>query len=259
MSDVEIRTELALPCLVVRERRPVVVDSIERIGQNVERIRTCIATAAARSGRSPDSVRLVAVTKSANRDQIASLAALGCQDLAENRPQRLWERASWFPDATWHLVGHLQRNKIARTVLTASWIHSVDSHRLLVAIDEQARSLAVRPSILLQVNISSEPSKHGWRGDDVPRACDGILAFAHVELRGFMGMSSLGGSIDQVRREFASLRELAVELRARGTVPARCDQLSMGMSDDYVIAIEEGATMVRIGSALLEGCGMAAE
>jgi pyridoxal phosphate enzyme (YggS family) len=224
----------------------------ERIRRNVASVRARVANAAARVNRSPDSVRLVAVTKYADRAQIHALVREGCCDLAESRPQQLWERAAWFPDAAWHLVGHLQRNKVERTLPLVRWIHSVDSDRLLQVLSQRLQQENHSVSVLLQVNISEEASKHGWRVDDIKRVCESLVRYPDLAVRGFMGMASQHGSRTRLRREFRSLSMLSEQLRADGTIPPHCCELSMGMSNDFEIAVEEGATMIRVGSVLFE-------
>lgn len=270
------------------------MDIAARIAENVAAVRGRIAEAAARAGRSPDDVRLLAVTKYVGPDEIAALLAAGCLDLGESRPQQLWQRAELFqtmPGAPirWHLIGPLQTNKVRRTLPAVDLIHSVDRLHLAQAIDAEAARLGRPARVLLEVNISGEPSKHGFSPSEVEHVFPQLSALPHVQIEGLMGMGSLGGGPEANRAEFAALRQLRDRLRQRfgGTLLARADQsvdrtgdqavapiadqsagsecsdgpaireplaeLSMGMSDDFSIAIEEGATIVRVGSALFEG------
>jgi PLP dependent protein len=247
---------------------------VQKLIDNLAEVRGCIAEAARRSGRSPDEVTLVAVTKYVSSDLAQQLVAAGCHDLGENRPQELWAKAEALKhmatptagakatevrpstDASlvrWHLIGHLQRNKIARTLPWVALIHSVDSLRLLEAIDQAAASLRHRISVLLEVNISGDASKHGFQPGAIEPLLLRIAALSWLEPRGLMGMASREGDLTHARREFGALRELRDRLQRVAPPNMKLDELSMGMSGDYEAAIEEGATLVRIGSALFEG------
>ncbi len=227
---------------------------MSRLADNLEHIRGRIAAAAERSGRAADSVKLVAVTKSVVAEQARELVLAGCCDLGEGRPQELWSKASSLADLDirWHLIGHLQRNKVERTLPLVSMIHSVDSLRLLRAIDAAAPALGRTMPVLLEVNISGDAAKHGFAPSEMPERLAEAAHCRHVQIRGLMAMAGLDGDKNQARREFRSLRELRDRLR---DLPggASLTELSMGMSGDFEAAVEEGATIVRIGSALFEG------
>ena len=227
-------------------------DPSAQIAENVARIRGRIADAARRSGRSADAVTLVAVTKYVSADTVRSLIEAGCRDLGESRPQSLWEKAAQLADLPihWHLIGHLQRNKARRTLPLVALMHSVDSPRLLAAIEEE--HLPPLP-ILLEVHLSSEPTKSGFEPDEIEPILATAAEYRHVSIRGLMGMASLEGGLDVARREFAALRQLRDRLWNKCPPGVTLDELSMGMSGDFEAAIEEGATIVRIGSALFEG------
>ena len=227
-------------------------DESKGIAENVVRVRQRIADAARRSGRSADDVTLVAVTKYVSADVASLLVEAGCLDFGESRPQSLWEKAAQLADRPirWHLIGHLQRNKIHRTLPLVTMLHSVDSPRLLTAIDEER--LPPIPA-LLEVHISGEPSKHGFAPEEIEPILATAAAYGNVSVRGLMGMASLEGGVAAARREFAALRELRDRLRRNCPPGVTLDELSMGMSGDFEVAIEEGATIVRIGSALFEG------
>ncbi|MBN2024801.1 MAG: YggS family pyridoxal phosphate-dependent enzyme [Pirellulales bacterium] len=230
-------------------------DRVKQIAQNVAAIRGRIEDAAARSGRRGDEVELVAVTKYVGPDDIRALARCGCTVLGENRPQELAAKAAALADLPlrWHMIGTLQRNKVRRTLELVEMVQSIDGPKLLEAVDRIAGELGRRVPILLEVNISGEASKHGLRPDEVEPLLTAWPACENVELRGLMGMSSWGGTPDQARREFAGLRELRDRLNVRLAGRVNLAELSMGMSGDFETAIEEGATMARIGSALFEG------
>lgn len=228
-------------------------DVAGRIADNLARLRERMAASAARGGRGADAVRLVAVTKGISKALIAQLVAQGCEDLGESRPQELWTKAQAITKVRWHLVGHLQRNKIRRTLGLVSLIHSLDSPRLLSALDAEAALAGRAVSALVEVNISGDAGKTGLVPDEVPALLELATSCRFVAIRGLMGMAGLEGGAAAARRDFARLRELRDQLAAGDPGRLSLPELSMGMSDDFESAIEEGATMVRIGSALVEG------
>lgn len=236
-------------------------DIARRIADNVAAIRARMAAAAARAGRSPDQVRLVAVTKSVGQEAIRATVAAGCHELGESRVQQLADRATALRDlpVRWHMIGPLQRNKVRRALETAEMIQSADSVRLVEAIDRIAGELFIagelsrRVPLLIEVNVSGEAAKHGFAPGDVEPCLATFAGMANVEVRGLMCMASLEGDLDTARREFASLRQLRDRLRAVAPPEIALSELSMGMSGDFEPAIEEGATIVRVGSALFEG------
>ena len=229
------------------------------IADNLRRVQERIARAAEASGRAPDAVRLVAVTKYVDAAAAAGLVAAGCRDLAESRPQELWSKHGALGELAsasgervhWHLVGHLQRNKVRRTLPLVEWIHSVDSERLLAAIDGEAPSHSP-VKVLLEVNTSGEAAKHGLAPDAVEPLLAAATRFPRVAICGLMTMAALEGGAAVAARNFASLRELRDRLRPCVPECVALDELSMGMSGDFEAAVREGATMVRIGTALWE-------
>lgn len=230
-------------------------DAAARIRQNLEEIRGRMADAARRSGRPPESVTLVAVTKYVDPPLIRALVEAGCRTLGESRPQHLWQKAEQLASLgiEWHLVGHLQRNKVRRTLPYIAWLHSADSIALLEALQRHAAAMDRRVPVLLEVNISGEPSKHGFAPEELPAVLPALGNYPQVAVRGLMTMARLEGGPDAARADFAALRQLRDRLRQQFGPSACLDDLSMGMSGDFEVAIEEGATMVRIGSALFEG------
>ena len=229
-------------------------DPTARIADNLAAIRGRIDDATARSGRTAGAVRLLAVTKYVEMPEIRALVAAGCTEFGESRPQQLWQRAELLQDLPirWHMIGHLQRNKVDRTVPLVELIHSVDSPRLAAAIDQAAANLARPIPILLEVNTSGESAKHGLTPDEVEPLLAELALCQHITVRGLMCMAALEGGLDTARRNFAALRDLRDRLRANCPDGIGLDELSMGMSGDYEVAIEEGSTIVRIGSALFE-------
>jgi pyridoxal phosphate enzyme (YggS family) len=231
----------------------------ERLGDNLESVRHRIATAARRAGRDPAAITLVAVTKRTPPELIAPLVACGVVDLGENYPQELWRKVEAAAGSglrldrpvRWHLIGHLQRNKARKTLPLVRMIHAVDSLPLLQALDALAPDLADPPPVCLQVNTSHEATKHGWAPDEIPADAEAIAACRRIPIVGLMTMAALGATPAEARASFAQLRTVQAELRARTGLPL--PELSMGMSADFEEAILEGATLVRVGSALFEG------
>ena len=227
-------------------------DLQQTIETNLAQVRADIARATARAGRKPEEVKLIGVTKYVGAEVVRPLVAAGLCDLAESRPQQLWDKAAALADLPirWHQIGHLQRNKVRRTLPLAAMIESVDSLRLAGAIDQTAGELGRRIAVLLEVNISGEEAKHGFLPSEVGAALPQLAAMKHLDVRGLMGMAGLEGDLDDARREFAALRDRLQPACPEGIA---LTELSMGMSGDFEVAIEEGATIVRVGSALFEG------
>jgi PLP dependent protein len=216
----------------------------------LEAVRRRVEAACERSGRSADSVRIVAVTKYAPLDAVRELVEVGHPLLGESRPQQLIERAGLLaPTARWHLIGHLQRNKVRAVLPVVELIHSVDSLRLLERISQIAEELKLTPRLLLQVNVSGEESKHGFAPEELRESWSRIASTPHVNLCGLMTMAPLTDETDHIRRTFRGLKSLRDELQA-ATPELPLEELSMGMSHDFEIAVEEGATLVRVGSVL---------
>jgi pyridoxal phosphate enzyme (YggS family) len=233
----------------------------DRCRENLAAVHARIADACGRAGRSVADVRLVGVTKYVSPDLAALLVRAGCLDLGESRPQSLWEKAESLAAVgasaeppRWHLIGHLQRNKIRRTLPWLSLLHSLDSPRLLEALQAEA-ALAGRPcDVLVEVNLSGDPRRTGLPEAEVPAMLEAAAGLSLVRVLGLMGMASQPDASDSnaARREFARLRVLRDVVR-RGLPPGSLPELSMGMSGDFEAAIVEGATLVRVGSALWEG------
>jgi len=229
------------------------IDSESPIANNLRRVHERIKAACARADRSPNDVRLVAVTKYAQIDWVHQLIKLGVTELGESRPQQLAERVPLLPaNITWHMIGHLQRNKARRVLEVATWIHSVDSLRLLTRIDALAQELEIRPKLLLEVNISGEEAKHGFRPDELLGSWKTVLQCPHVDIEGLMTMAPMSENIEAARPIFRELRELRNRLRDQSPETLTLQELSMGMSRDFEVAIEEKATIIRIGSELFK-------
>jgi pyridoxal phosphate enzyme (YggS family) len=217
------------------------------LSERLASVRGRIADACRRAGRPPDSVTLVAVTKTVSAEVAAVAVELGVTDLGENRPQELWKKSAALPAARFHLIGHLQRNKIDRTIPLTTLVHSVDSERVLDALDAFGRSRGERVPVLLEVNCSREASKGGLSPDELLALGDKALSLPGVSVRGLMTMAAYHDDPELCRPAFAELRALRDRLGVA--------ELSMGMSNDFEVAIEEGATLVRVGTTLFEGLG----
>ncbi len=235
----------------------------DRLQDNLNRVTEEIAAACARSNRLPSEVTLVAVTKYAELDWIRRLVALGVRDLGESRPQQLLERAQTLTSSDgstdcqspirWHMIGHLQRNKVRPILSQAILIHSVDSLKLLERISSIAGEMMLVPRVLLEVNVSGESSKDGISAEELRSQWDAFVEVSGVEICGLMTMAPLADDPTAARPVFRALRQLRDELAARSRSHIMLTELSMGMSGDFTVAIDEGATIVRIGSRLFEG------
>lgn len=220
------------------------------IKEQLDTVRARIAAAAARSGREPSSVTLLAVSKTFPAADVAEAYEAGQRLFGENRLQEAMEKMPALPhDCAWHLIGPLQRNKVRKALEQGfTLIEAVDSLRLAQTISRVAGELGKTARILLEVNIDGEASKHGFSPDALQQEWDTLVALPHVEIRGLMCIPAPVETPEGARPAFAALRRLAETLRARGPLPL--PELSMGMSHDYEVAIEEGATLVRVGSAI---------
>jgi PLP dependent protein len=232
-----------------------VTKASDQIRRNVESVRARIAAAARRSGRTDSSVRLVAVTKKWPAELVGSLVAAGVLDMGENYPQELWKRVESLADLVepvrWHFIGHLQTNKARRTLPLVRMIHAVDSLKLLQLLDTLAREVSNPPSICLQVNTSGEASKHGWSPSGILEDADAIAVCQSIPIAGLMTIAGWNMDAETARPSFSSLGQTREALQQRTGLPL--SELSMGMSGDFESAIEEGATIVRVGSRLIEG------
>ena len=225
----------------------------EILGQRLEAIWTRVQAACGRVGRSPESVTLIGVTKTVGHEVAQALVELGVADLGENRPQELWRKSDLVSGARWHVIGHLQRNKVERTVGLSSLIHSVDSERLLEAIEAEAKRIGKQTAVLLEVNCSGEEAKHGFTPEAVLAFTSNLKPLHFVRIEGLMTMAALAEDPEAARPAFRRLAGLQKELRQVLGDQHPLNQLSMGMSGDFEVAIEEGATHIRLGTVLVGG------
>ena len=228
-----------------RERSPDVV----ALGGAIEPVRRRIEAACARAGRDPSSVTLLAVSKGVPIERLRAALELGQVDFGENRVQEAEAKAAALPGAQWQLVGRLQSNKAARAVAVFDVIHSVDSVQLATRLDRLARTARSAPlPVYLEVNVDADPAKAGFSAAGLGGAMAVLSSLDALELRGLMTVGRLVQNEADARQTFAALRHLGDELRAAH--PELGAGLSMGMSADFETAIEEGATVVRVGSAI---------
>ena len=223
---------------------------VDRLRRARERVLQRIADAAARVGREPAGVTLVAVSKTVAAERLVAAVEAGLTILAENRVQEGEAKAPVVPGATWHLVGPLQSNKARRALETFDLVQSVDSADLARRLDRLASEArpGARVPILLQVNVDDDAAKAGFELANLQAELDEILVLPRLEVRGLMTIGRLVGRAEEARPTFRALRELSERLR--GGRPRLGEELSMGMSADFEVAVEEGATIVRVGQAL---------
>jgi pyridoxal phosphate enzyme (YggS family) len=238
---------------------------MNKISERIKRVEENICSACSRSGRERSEVKLVVVTKSASFEAVLEVLNRGITELGENRVQQLkkvlLQMTETFKDSdpeilrkiNWHMIGHLQRNKVRQVLSSVSLIHSVDTLRLAEEINAAAKKLNIRPKILLQVNTSNEPQKYGVPVGAAIHLAEQFETLPNLELVGLMTMGPLTRDKNVVRSCFSRAAELFYEMKGEKIVSPRFNQLSMGMSSDYEIAVEEGATILRIGSAIFAG------
>ncbi len=214
---------------------------------NLSDIHKRIEDAAIRAGRNKDDITLICVSKTIDAKVINEAVSLGENVFGENRPQELRDKFDKVTGATWHLIGHLQTNKVKYAVGKATLIHSVDSLHLAETIDERAAKEGIVQDILLEVNISGEETKYGLTLAQIPNIIKEIESLKNLNFKGFMTMAPLGAPEDEIRSIFKKAHELFKEYENCGA-----QILSMGMSKDFEIAIEEGATHIRVGSAIFK-------
>jgi pyridoxal phosphate enzyme (YggS family) len=222
------------------------------IAHRLAHIRARIAAAARSAGRDPSSVRLVAVSKTFPIDAIAEAYAAGQREFGENRVQEALQKiaATSDLDIKWHLLGHLQTNKAKKAAPAFSTIHSVDSVELLHKIDDAAADMGCTPELLIQVDLAGEATKFGVSPGDVPRLFDAAAGCRAARVAGLMTLPPIPESPEDARPWFRRLRDLRDQWLAAGVPPSMLAELSIGMSGDFEVAIQEGSTMVRVGTAI---------
>ncbi len=218
-------------------------------------VRERIAQAAGRAGRDPDAIKLVAISKTFGEDDVRVAADAGQVDFGENKVQEAlgkMDRTADLP-VRWHLVGHLQSNKANKAGARFDMIHSVDDVAIGEALDRAASGVNHPLELLVQVDLAQEPTKHGARETELPAIFESARHWRRARLVGLMLLPPAVGEAEAARPHFRALRSVRDRLLARGTDPSMLAELSMGMSLDFEVAVEEGATLVRVGSAIFGG------
>lgn len=221
------------------------------IHENLMQTRINIEKACERSGRSSGEVQLIAVSKTKPVEQLLEAYEAGVRDFGENRVQELTEKYDLLPkDIRWHMIGHLQRNKVKYLVGKVHLIHSVDSLRLAQEIQKEAQRRQTEVDILVEVNVAEEESKFGSTMEDTLQLVREIALLPSVHIQGLMTVAPFVDNPEENRRIFANLRQLAVDIMRKNIDNVNMDMLSMGMTGDYQVAVEEGATCVRVGTGI---------
>ena len=219
--------------------------------ENLREIERKIQEACKRANRAREDIVLIAVSKTKPVSMLKEVYDLGIRDFGENKVQELSEKYPQMPsDTTWHLIGHLQRNKVKQIIDKVDLIHSVDSIRLAEAIEREAAKKDIIVNILLEVNVAEEESKFGFKVDEVLSAVEQIATFPHVRIKGLMTIAPFVENPEENRSVFAYLQKLSVDIARKNIDNVSVNILSMGMTNDYEVAIEEGATVIRVGTGI---------
>lgn len=221
------------------------------IQENLETVKERIQNACRRAGRNPDEVTLIAVSKTKPVEMLQEAYEAGVREFGENKPQELRDKYPCLPqDIHWHMIGHLQRNKIKYLIDKVCLIHSVDSLRLAEAIDEEAGKRGLRVSVLAEVNMAGEESKFGVTPQETPSFVEALSRFPHLRVEGLMTIAPFTEHPEENRPYFRNLKKLSVDIQAKNIDNVCMRHLSMGMTGDFEVAVEEGATMVRVGTGI---------
>ena len=221
------------------------------LSENLAEVEKNISRACLKSGRSREEVTLIAVSKTKPVHMLQEAYDLGIRTFGENKVQELTEKYDALPsDIQWHLIGHLQRNKVKYIIDKAALIHSVDSLRLAETIEKEAQKHDLTANVLIEVNVAKEESKFGVLPEELDSFVDKIAQFSHIRVKGLMTIAPFTENPEENRPFFAGLRKLSVDIAAKNIDNITMSILSMGMTGDYQVAIEEGATMVRVGTGI---------
>ncbi|GAB6063854.1 YggS family pyridoxal phosphate-dependent enzyme [Deferrisoma palaeochoriense] len=221
------------------------------IGQRYREVLDAVRQACGRTGRSPEAVTLVAVSKTVEPERILAAYEAGARDFGENYVQEALGKVDRLPpDARWHMIGHLQSNKAKRAVETFAWVHSLDRPSLADALEKAAAARGRVLDVLVQVNVGGELTKSGTDEEGARALVRRAPEWPHLRIRGLMAIPPYREDPEEVRPYFRALRELRDRLQAEAPEGVRLEHLSMGMSHDFAVAIEEGATLVRVGTAI---------
>jgi hypothetical protein len=226
------------------------------ISQNLADVQRRIRNACERSGRNADDVTLIAVSKTKPLEDLQTAYAAGSRNFGENKVQEIVQKAPQMPqDASFHMIGHLQRNKVRQVLPLVKLIHSVDSLRLAEQIEADAQKAGLDIDILLEVNVAGEESKFGLAPEEVEETARRISDLSHVHIRGLMTIAPFVDDPEDNREIFKKLYQLAVDIRSKNIDNIDMSVLSMGMTGDYEVAVEEGATMIRVGTGIFGARG----
>ena len=221
------------------------------VAENIIQVKKKIEEACRRSNRNPEEVTLIAVSKTKPVSMIREAAEAGIRDFGENKVQEILDKSVQFPnDFRWHMIGHLQRNKVKQVIDKACLIHSVDSLRLASQIEEEACKKNRMVHVLLEVNVAREESKYGFFMEDVESAVREIKDYPHVKICGLMTIAPFVEDAEENREIFRKLNQFYVDIKSKNIDNVTMSVLSMGMTGDYEVAVEEGATMVRVGTGI---------
>lgn len=221
------------------------------LSDNLHEVQENIRKACERSGRNPEDVTLIAVSKTKPVSDIEQIYAAGIREFGENKVQEMNDKQKVLPgDINWHMIGHLQRNKVKYIVDNVAMIHSVDSVRLAEEISKEAVKKNVTVDILVEVNVAKEESKFGLYTEDVRQFVEQISKLPGINIKGLMTSAPFVDNPEDNRQYFKKLKDLSVDINAKNIDNVHMDFLSMGMTNDYVVAVEEGATHVRVGTAI---------
>lgn len=221
------------------------------ITENLEQVKKNIRDACRAAGRDPGEVTLIAVSKTKPAELLQEAYDAGARDFGENKVQEIMDKYPQLPgDIRWHMIGHLQRNKVKYIVDKAAMIHSVDSFRLAQTIEQEAARHEVQVPILLEVNVAEEESKFGLKMDEVLPLIERIAEFPHIKVCGLMTIAPFVENAEENRMFFRQLKKLSVDIEAKNINNVSMSVLSMGMTGDYQVAVQEGATMVRVGTGI---------
>ena len=219
--------------------------------ENLEQVQKNINEACERAGRNTDEVTLIAVSKTKPVEMLQEIYDCGIREFGENKVQEMCNKMETMPsDIRWNMIGHLQTNKVKYIVGKTSLIHSVDSIRLAETIDREAEKKGIVANVLLEVNMAREETKFGLMPEEVPDFVRQIAGFQHIKVQGLMTIAPFVSDPEENRKYFANLRKLSVDIGKEKVDNVNMSILSMGMTNDFEIAIEEGATMIRVGTAI---------
>ena len=221
------------------------------VRENLREVQEKLTAAALRAGRKPEDVLLIAVSKTKPIELMMEAYEAGIRDFGENKVQEILRKAPLMPaDVRWHMIGHLQKNKVRQIIGTACLIHSVDTVELAEKIEKEAEKQDLDVDILLEVNVAEEETKFGFRLEETEDAVRAIAAFPRVHIRGFMTSAPDTETPEDNRKFFRKLSDLAVDTKSKHLDNVYVSALSMGMTNDYEVAVEEGASMIRVGTAI---------